>query len=153
MYVHRIVFLALTAVLSSMSLAQANKQPTKVLVLDDLGGKPEPRAKVEYFCTGKTNDLPQKAELTDDKGVAEIPYYCQGDLQLELTVVPAGKKEMCGGPLVLGDADLSSGIVSDPTADGGIRCPKKASKKLKATPNVIVVFVKKPTWWQSHIAG
>ena len=36
---------------------------------------------------------------------------------------------------------------------GGIWCPARVSKTLKSVPGQITVFVKKPTWWQSHGAG
>ena len=38
-------------------------------------------------------------------------------------------------------------------AAGNIWCPNKVSKILKTAPGLVVIFVKKPTWWQPHVAG
>jgi len=47
---------------------------------------------------------------------------------------------------------MQVGVISKPTADGGIWCPAKVSKKLKPIPGQVIIFVKKPTWWQKHVA-
>jgi len=37
--------------------------------------------------------------------------------------------------------------------DGNIWCPRQISRKLKPVPGHVTTFLKKPTWWQSHVAG
>jgi hypothetical protein len=66
-------------------------------------------------------------------------------------VLPRDPKEQCGElwPVSLSEV-LSIGVLADPTSDGNIWCPRKASKKVKAIPGQITLFVKKPTWIQSH---
>jgi hypothetical protein len=48
---------------------------------------------------------------------------------------------------------VSAGFLSKPDAAGGIWCPTKISRTLKPVPGQVIMFVKKPTWWQSHVAG
>jgi hypothetical protein len=135
------------------SVAQA---PTfKVLVLDALNGKPQPGVRVEYFCPGQ-GLKPAPEVKTGSDGVAEVPYVCkEGE---EVNVFPPGDraaKEQCGGgPANMKLSDImTTGIISEPTADGNIWCPAKQRRKLKPVPGQVTIFVKKPTWYQSHIAG
>jgi hypothetical protein len=125
-----------------------------VLVLDALSDKPQSGVEVHNFCAGKSgNELPPKRALTNSEGFAEIPYRCDNEKRVELYVIAPHPKEQCGSiePLTL--EAISVGVMSNPMADGNIWCPPKVSRKLKSTPGQIVIFVKKPTWWQSHIAG
>jgi hypothetical protein len=137
------------------STVRSQAQTIRVLVLDALNGKPQGAVEIEYFCSGPTgNELPPHSAITNSEGVAEVPYRCTSEAKLQLAAISAGNKEQCGGSLLLGFEEVASaGIVSDPTADGGIWCPKKVSKKLKPVAGQVIIFVKKPTWWQSHIAG
>jgi hypothetical protein len=135
---------------------QPEAKPIRVVVLDALDGKPQSGVKVEYFCSGPPPNevpVPIKRMRTDAEGVAVIHYRCSGEKELELSAIPDNRKEQCGGPLLFGLEEISTGIISDPTADGGIWCPTKISRKLKPAPGQVIIFVKKPTWWQSHIAG
>jgi hypothetical protein len=92
--------------------------------------------------------------MTNAEGLADVFYACGPDAKIDLWVLPPYPKEQCGAlsPLIYSDIS-TAGVVSDPTADGGIRCPRKTSKKLTPVPGQVVIFVKKPTWYQSHLAG
>jgi hypothetical protein len=140
-------------------------QDLKVLVLDALDGKPQANVEVDYFCTG----LPRKTQpnqavtspyrvITNSGGLALFANPCGDEEKIELWISPPGRKEQCGELPPLAFRDVTSvGIVSEPDAEGGINgglwCPTKVSKKLKPVPGQVTMFVKKPTWWQSHVAG
>lgn len=130
-------------------------QNIRVVVLDALNGEPQARVEVNYFCQHQyRNELPPKSVMTNSEGFADVPYSCGADAKIELFVIAAHPKEQCGELGALPYEEISAtGIVSNPSADGGIWCPKKISKKLKPVPGQVVIFVKKPTWYQSHIAG
>jgi hypothetical protein len=73
---------------------------------------------------------------------------------IEIAVFPPNKKEQCGGDAGMTFNDVASGgFVSKPDSAGGIWCPTKVSRTLKPVPGQVTIFVKKPTWWQSHVAG
>jgi hypothetical protein len=143
-------------IFASASFAlQTEGQPNDVtvLVLDALNGKPQGNIHVEYFCTGIQHNSPHARALTNAQGLAKLSDHCGVAEDIEISVYPADKKEQCGvGPASLKEI-LSAGIVTKPDADGGIWCPTKVSKKLKPVPGQITMFVKKPTWWQAHVAG
>ena len=129
-------------------------QDLKVLVLDALDGKPQANVKVESLCVGSPSNSWGKSALTNDMGVATISYTCNGKQKIEISVYPPNKKEQCGDDVNTSLDDITSmGFISNPSAAGGIWCPTKVSKTLKPVPGQITVFVKKPTWWQSHVAG
>jgi hypothetical protein len=86
----------------------------------------------------------------NDMGITTVSYACNEEQVIEIEVFPPNKKEQCG--------DLnnitSMGFLSNPTGAGGIWCPVKVSRALKPVPGgQVTIFVKKPTWWQSHVAG
>ena len=143
------------AMLSSAQVApRVSDSPSfQVLVLDALNGKPQANVTIPYLCDEIPHSLTTQA-TTDAKGVAVIPYTCKSGNKIELDAVPGIGKEGCGGGV---DATLeeimSNGIVSHPDSAGGIWCPTKISRKLTSVPGQVILFVKKPTWWQSHIAG
>ncbi|MGA2217361.1 MAG: hypothetical protein ABSG51_04700 [Terracidiphilus sp.] len=143
------------SVLASMLvLASSGQVPKfKVLVLDALDGKPQAGVKVEYFCEGKGRS-PQDEVKTGSDGITEVPYKW-GDGAENITVdVPGESKEECGGVGILRIGDiLSRGVISEPTGAGGIWCPSKQRRKFGPVPGLVTVFVKKPTRWQSHVAG
>jgi hypothetical protein len=87
--------------------------------------------------------------------LAEITYFCGEEQKIEISLFPSDRKEQCGGgPTPPKFQEISSvGVVRKPDADGGIWCPTKVSKKLKPVPGQIIMFINKPTWWQSHVAG
>lgn len=92
--------------------------------------------------------------FTNDMGVATVPFACHENQVIEIEVFPPNKKEQCGDDVNTNLNDITStGFMSNPTAAGGIWCPAKVSRILKAVPGQVTIFVKKPTWWQSHIAG
>ena len=64
-----------------------------------------------------------------------------------------GKVEECGSlePQTI-EQILDVGVISKPTAAGGIWCPARISEKLKLLPGQVIIFAKKPTWWQKHVA-
>ncbi len=125
-----------------------------VLVLDALDGKPQPNVKIEPLCAGLPSNFSEETALTDDRGIATISYTCGEKQKIEIAVFPPNKKEQCGGDAGMTFNDVvSMGFLSKPDSDGGIWCPTKVSKKLKPVPGQAIIFVKKPTWWQSHVAG
>ena len=140
-------------VLSYICGMPVHAQSLKVIVLDALDGKPQARVKVEYFCMGPPLNSVPKTSVTDNDGSADISIFCGDKQEIEVSVYPPNKKEQCGvGPITLKDI-LSVGAVAHPDADGGIWCPTKISRTLKPVPGQVIMFVKKPTWWQSQVAG
>jgi hypothetical protein len=128
-------------------------QDLRVLVLDALDGKPQGDVKVEYFCTGTPDNSAPKTTLTNDEGIAKVPILCSNAQEIDILIFPPNKKEQCGvGPATLKEM-LSVGVVGKPDADGGIWCPTKVSRTVKPVPGQVILFVKKPTWYQSHFAG
>jgi hypothetical protein len=128
-------------------------QDLQVLVLDALNGKPQASVQVEYFCTGTQHNSAHKHALTGNDGSARFSNPCSSEEEIEISIYPPDKKEQCGvGPITLKEI-LSGGAVAKPDADGGIWCPTKVSKTIEPVPGQVIMFVKKPTWWQSHIAG
>jgi hypothetical protein len=132
-------------------------QDLQVLVLDALDGKPQVNVKVKSLCAGPPSNVWGKPAFTNDTGVATISYVCNDKQKLQISVYPPKKKEQCGGDAITIFNDAASvGFISDPSATGGIGemwCPTKVSKSLKPVPGQVIMFVKKPTWWQSHVAG
>lgn len=125
----------------------------RVLVLDALNGKPQVGVGVRYFCEGH-GWPPQNEVRTGQDGQAEVPYECQEGTEQITIDVPGEGKEECGGLGTLKLSDiLTKGIISEPNGPGGIWCPSKQRRKLKPVPGQVTVFVKRPTWWQSHVAG
>ena len=133
---------------------RAQASEVRVLVLDALDGKPQANVEVEYFCGGPPLNSASTTVRTSDAGFAKLLNFCNDKQTIEISVFPPGKKEQCGGgaPITFNDV-VSTGFVSKPDSAGNIWCPTKVSKTLKPVPGLVVIFVKKPTWWQSHIAG
>jgi len=128
-------------------------QDIKVLVLDALSGKPQANVRVEYYCMGAPLNTGPYHALTNAKGMAIALNYCTGKQEIDISVFPRDNKEQCGiGNTTLHEI-IANGYVAKPKSDGGIWCPDKVSKKLPLVPGQIILFVKKPTWWQSHVAG
>jgi hypothetical protein len=145
----RFIFLPVFLLTTSI-LAQA---PTfRVLVLDALNGEPQPQVEVDYFCEGQ--GFKGESAKTGLDGKAEIPYKCKGEARIEISLIPLGNKDECGGvdALEIGDI-LTNGFISEPTGAGNDWCPNKQRRKLHSVPGQVTVFVKKPTWWQAHVAG
>jgi hypothetical protein len=142
----------LVAAMPSVQI-KAMAQEMQVLVLDALDGKPQANVKVEYFCTRIQHNSAHKRALTDTEGFAKFANPCSAEEEIEISVYPPNEKEGCGvGPLTLKEI-LTIGAVAQPDAAGGIWCPNKVSRTLKPVPGQVIMFVKKPTWWQSHVAG
>jgi hypothetical protein len=125
----------------------------RVLVLDALDGKPQGNVVIQYYC----DEIPHSTTTevtTDATGIAVVPYTCRSGNKLALAAVPKIGKEGCGGGIgATLDEIRSTGVVSHPDSDGGIWCPTKISRKLTPVPGQVTLFVKKPTWWQAHVAG
>ena len=131
----------------------ADSASFRVLVLDALSGKPQANVTIPYLCDEIPHSITTKA-TTDANGVAAVPYACKPGNKIELDAVPKIGKEGCGSGVKATLAEImSNGIVAHPDADGGIWCPTKISHKLTPVPGQVILFVKKPTWWQSHVAG
>jgi len=130
------------------------EQNLNVLVLDALDGKPQANVKVESLCAGPPRNFWGKSAFTNDKGIATVSYVCSDNQAIEIEVFPPNRKEQCGDDVNAKFNDVvSEGFISNPSAGGGIWCPNKVSKNLKPVPGQVILFVKKPTWWQSHVAG
>ncbi len=155
----RVVVLLLLVATLPAPLKVTGQDDLKVLVLDALDGKPQANVKVESLCAGPPSAGPPgngwgKSAFTDDKGIARISYACSANQAIEIEVFPPNKKEQCGDDVNTNLNDVTSrGFISDPSAAGGIWCPTKVSRTLKPVPGQVTIFVKKPTWWQSHVAG
>lgn len=132
---------------------QFDSPRVRVLVLDALDGKPQVGVHVWYLC----NEIPHGTNtyaVTDQTGTADVPFSCSPGNKIELDAVPKIGKEGCGGGVAATLQEIKSiGVISDPTSAGGIWCPTKVSRKLTPVPGQVTLFVKKPTWWQSHVAG
>ena len=128
-------------------------QDLRVLVLDALDGKPQANVQVAYSCTRTQHNSAHKRALTSNDGSAKFSNPCSAEEEIEISIYPPSKKEQWGVGSVTLKEILSVGVVAQPDAAGGIRCPTKVSKTLKPMPRQLIMFVKKPTWWQSHVAG
>lgn len=134
--------------------ASVEVQKIKVLVLDDLSGKPYGNIEVHYVCEDGGTWLPSQSTKTNTDGLAEVPFQCASGVKFKVSTYIEGDKlsecgEMVGQTL---QEILEIGVISDPRAAGGIWCPAKISKKMKPVPGEVILFVKKPTWWQVHVA-
>jgi hypothetical protein len=136
----------------------ANDVPRfRVLVLDALDGRPQAAMDVGFLC----DEIPHQINLyvtTDKNGIAEVPYSCKSGSKIEVVAIgnihKGTHKEGCGGGIAATIEDINSrGVISKPDSDGSIWCPTKVSARLKPVPGQVTLFVKKPTSWQSHIAG
>jgi 5-hydroxyisourate hydrolase-like protein (transthyretin family) len=134
-------------------------QEIKVLVLDALDGKPQVKVIVQYSCEGQSWS-PANEVSTGDDGKAEVPFKCGKEGRIGFSVFAPDwehseyAKSECGG---LGAKTLEeillTGFISDPSGAGNIWCPRKISRTLKPVPGQVTIFMKKPTWWQVHVAG
>jgi hypothetical protein len=148
--VRGLLILIVAAVLSSMGSSDTAK--IRVVVLDALNGKPQVGVDVGYLC----DEIPHSVKygITDKTGWAEVPFTCSPGKKIELFAVPKDRKEGCGSGVDATLEDIQSiGVISKPDSAGGIWCPTKISRKLTAVPGQVTLFVMKPTWWQSHVAG
>ena len=144
--------LLFAGVLAPQHIALA--QELRVLVVDALNGRPQVNVKVESFCIGPPRNFGGKRVFTDDQGVATFSNTCDDKQRIEFEVFPQNKKEQCGDDVQVDfNNAMSLGFISNPSSGGGIWCPDKVSKGLKPVPGQVTIFVKKPTWWQSHVAG
>jgi hypothetical protein len=130
-----------------------NPANVRVLVLDALNGRPQANATVRYLC----DQIPHSTNThvqTDANGFALVPYTCESGSKIELSADTATVKEGCGSGVEATLEEIeSTGVVAHPDSAGGIWCPTKISRKLTPVRGQVTLFVKKPTWWQSHIAG
>ena len=126
-------------------------QSFKVLVLDALSGKPQSGVMVHYFCQSAVhNFLPTDSDITNPDGIAIVDYMCRPDQHMEMDVT-ALPKDQCGEMPSLTFNEISSaGIIVAPDGDGEMQCPTKVSRKLKPIPGEVILFIKKPNWWQYH---
>jgi hypothetical protein len=70
------------------------------------------------------------------------------EIEIWVTALP---KEECGSVAVLTLKEiLSVGVINPPDGAGQMVCPTKISKKLKPVPGQVILFIKKPSWMQSH---
>ena len=143
------LLLLLTGVLSRMAYAS---QTFQVLVLDELDGKPQSGVMVDYFCEGQGYDATREVR-TSLQGLAEIPFSCGSGTKIRLTVnsvtTPMDKYE-CGGLREVTLQEISLvGVISKPNSDG-FWCPARVSRKLRPFPGRVILFIKRPSWLQSH---
>jgi hypothetical protein len=141
--------------------ALGRAQTFKVRVLGAIDGKPYNNIPIIYYCDDPAQfKITRKHTVTDSNGSAVIPYECKDGKRIKVDTFIAsgesswaGKVEECGWlePQTM-EQILDVGVISTPTAAGGIWCPAKVSEKLKPIPGQVIIFVKKPTWWQKHVA-
>jgi hypothetical protein len=134
--------------------ASLEAQKIKVLVLGALNGKPHEGVEVYSLCEDGGSESSARRTKTDANGLAEVPFNCASGVKFKVSTYIEGDKlsecgEMEGRTL---QEILEVGIISDPRAAGGIWCPAKISKKMKPVPGEVILFVKRPTWWQAHVA-
>ena len=129
-------------------------QDLQVLVLDALDGQPQANVEIQVLCAGPPLNSAHNGAITNNDGIAKISTICNEKQKIEISVYPPNKKEQCGDDAVITFKDVVAvGFLSKPDSAGGIWCPTKVSRTLKPVPGQAIVFVKKPTWWQSHVAG
>lgn len=150
-----------TLLLAALALINVHleAQSFKVLVLNAVNGKPRSNMQVDYYCSDATRSYlaDEIEDDTDDEGVVIVPYQCKGkDARIHISVGddPAARSpwEQCGGSAVTATIEeiSSEGIVHAPDAAGQMQCTTKISRKLKPVPGQVTIFVKKPSWMQSH---
>lgn len=139
----------------------AKAQSFKVRVLDALNGKPYSDVPIIYYCDDPAQ--PQRTwnrAVTDASGYAVIPYECGAGKRIKVdTFLAMGESSWgvkiaeCGWlePQTI-EHIINDGVISNPSAAGGIWCPTRVSKRLTPIPGQVIIFVKKPTWWQTHVA-
>jgi len=151
-----VINLVLVSATLLLSMPAAFCQSFNVLILDALDGKPQASVRIDYFCEGQ-GWIPSNLVLTGTDGIAQVPSICGNGGQIELSAVPPGNdeyaKDECGGFGASTQQIMTNGFISDPSGAGGIWCPRRVSKRLKPVPGEVIIFVKKPTWWQVHVAG
>lgn len=135
--------------------ASSGAQRIKVLVLGALNGKPYGGIEIHYTCEDGGTWSPSQKTSTGTNGLAEVPFSCGSGVKFKVwTYIEGDELSECGemeGQTL--QKIFEVGFISDPRAAGGIWCPAKISRKMKPVPGEVILFVKKPTWWQSHIAG
>ena len=124
-------------------------QDVRVLVLDAVDGKPQRGAEVHYFCRSETRNIfPVDSDLTNSDGIAIVSYPCKENQRIVLDVTALPKEE-CGDLRPVTFNDISGvGIISPPDGEGEMQCPTKISRKLKPVPGQVILFIKKPSFWQ-----
>jgi hypothetical protein len=137
----------------SVISASVEAQKIKVLVLDDLSGKPYEGIEVTYTCDGHMW-VPSQKTKTDASGLAEVKYACAAGEKFFIgTYIKGDRLAECGELEAQAlQKILEVGVISNPKSAGGIWCPAKVSKKVKPVPGEVILFVKKPTWRQIYIA-
>jgi hypothetical protein len=127
-------------------------QSFKVLVLDAVSGKPQEKMQVNFYCRESGRNQPAEEDDTDWEGVVVIPYTCKGESPSVVIDVTGLPKEQCGSSEIAATIEeiSSKGIISAPDAAGEMHCPTKISGKLKPLPWQVIIFVKKPSWFQAH---
>ncbi len=124
-------------------------QDVRVLVLDAVNGKPQRGAEVHYFCQSETrNVFPVDSEITNSDGIAIVSYPSKEKQKIvfDVTALP---KEECGDLRPVTFDEISGvGIISWPDGKGEMQCPTKISRKLKPVPGQVIIFIKKPSFWQ-----
>jgi len=140
-------------VIAALSPSVAGFPNMTVLVLDALDGKPQADVVVHYSCDEIPHSLTTQA-TTNASGVADVLYSCKLGHKMEFWVAPKNNKEGCGeGVAATAEEILSTGVIGRPDSGGGIRCPTKISGKITPVSGQVTMVVKKPTWWQAHVAG
>jgi hypothetical protein len=127
-------------------------QTFKVLVLDAVSGKPQSKMQVDYYCRDSRRNYSVEEDDTDSEGMVVVPYTCKGEEPQIVIGVTGLPKEQCGSSGVAATfEEISSlGIISPPDVAGEMQCTTKISRKLKLVPGQVIIFVKKPSWLQSH---
>ena len=141
-----VLFRIVIIILASKALLA---QDLRVLVLDAVNGKPQPGAEVHYFCQSDTRNIfPVDSDITNSEGIAIVSHPCKENQKIVFFVTALPKDE-CGDlrPLTLNEVSVI-GIISPPDGEGEMQCPTKISRKLKPVPGQVIIFIKKPSFWQ-----
>ncbi len=145
-----LLYIAISGVLFSTN-APLMAQVFRVLVLDAVDGSAQSGVEVRFFCTGRKGNEPPQSVTTSSSGLAEIPFRCGTNARIGLSLVVPPPKLECGKLAPLDFDDISArGVISTPNGEGNLWCPAKISSKKKSVPGLVLVFVKKPAWWQTH---
>jgi len=124
-------------------------QDVRVLVLDAVNGKPQRGAKVHHYCETETRNIfPVETDITNSDGIAIVPYSCKENQKMSFFVTALPKDECSDLRAVTFKQIFEEGIISSPDGEGEMQCTTKVSRTLKPVPGQVIIFIKKPSFWQ-----
>jgi hypothetical protein len=124
-------------------------QDVRVLVLDAVNGKPQRGAEVHHYCqTDARNIFPVDTDSTNSHGIAIVSYACKENQKMVFFVTALPKEECADLQAVTLEQISGVGIISPPNGEGEMHCTTKVSRKLNPVPGQVIIFIKKPSFWQ-----